>query len=95
MWRARVEELQAAIQEKDEARIKEEVGDLLLAALNISRQLQIDPETALTRANRKFSARFKAMEKHFTGQERALREVPVDEMEAFWQTHKHDGPNTN
>lgn len=87
------DELQTAIQEKDEAKIKEEVGDLLLAALNISRQLQIDPETALTRANRKFSARFKAMEKHFSGQRRALREVPVDEMEAFWQTHKHDGPN--
>ena len=45
------EELQAAIQEKDEAKIKEEVGDLLLTAINISRQLQIDPETALTRAN--------------------------------------------
>ncbi len=87
------EELQAAIQEKDEAKIKEEVGDLLLTAINISRQLQIDPETALTRANRKFTMRFKAMEKHFTGQGRALREVPVDEMETFWQTHKHDRPN--
>ena len=86
------EELQAAIQEEDPAQIKEEVGDLLLAALNISRQLQIDPETALRRANRKFSARFKAMERHFGDQGRALREVPVDEMEAFWQTHKHDGP---
>ena len=89
---AEFEELQAAIQEDDESKIKEEVGDLLLAALNISRRLQIDPETALTRANRKFSARFRAMERHFTGQGRALREVPVDEMEAFWQTHKHDGP---
>ena len=86
------EELQAAIQEEDGTKIKEEVGDLLLAALNISRQLQIDPETALTRANRKFSTRFKAMEKHFTDQGRVLQEVPVDEMEAFWKTHKYDGP---
>ncbi len=85
------EELQVAIQEEDQAKIKEEVGDLLLAALNIPRQLQVDPETALIGANRKFSARFKAMERHFAGQGRALREVPVDEMEAFWQTHKH-GP---
>ncbi|MEE8349325.1 MAG: nucleoside triphosphate pyrophosphohydrolase [Acidobacteriota bacterium] len=86
------QELQEAVQEGDADKIKEEVGDLLLAALNISRRLQIDPETALTRANRKFSTRFKTMEKHFKGMGRALQEVPVDEMEAFWQTHKHDNP---
>ena len=82
------EELQAALQEGDQARIKEEVGDLLFTAVNISRHLQIDPETALGQANRKFSARFRAMEKHFTVQGRTLKEVPVEEMEAFWQSHK-------
>ena len=81
-------ELQDALQQGEEAKIKEEVGDLLFAALNIARYLQIDPETALTRANRKFSVRFKAMEKHFASQGRALKEVPVEEMEAFWQHRK-------
>ena len=77
------EELQASIQEGDEVGIKEEVGDLLLAALNISRLVQVDPETALARANRKFSERFKAMERHFTSQGRNLREIPIDEMDLF------------
>lgn len=86
------EELQASIQEGDEVGIKEEVGDLLLAALNISRLLQVDPETALARANRKFSERFKTMERHFTSQGRNLREIPIDEMDLFWETHKHGDP---
>ena len=89
------EELQASIQEGDEVGIKEEVGDLLLAALNISRLVQVDPETALARANRKFSERFKAMERHFTSQGRNLREIPIDEMDLFWETHKHgDSPES-
>ena len=52
------------------------------------RYLQIDPETALNQANRKFSARFRAMEKHFVSQGRVLKEVPLEEMEAFWQDNK-------
>ena len=41
----------------------EEAGDLLFAATNYLRKLQIDPEDALRRANRKFEARFRAIEK--------------------------------
>ncbi|HSR49766.1 MAG TPA: nucleoside triphosphate pyrophosphohydrolase [Acidobacteriota bacterium] len=81
-------ELQAAAESGDEARVQEEVGDLLFAALNVSRYLQIDPETALNRANGKFSRRFKAMEEHFAAQGRALKDVELDEMEAVWQSLK-------
>ena len=82
------EELQAALQESDKERMKEEVGDLLFCALNISRHLQIDPETALSSANRKFTNRFKAMEKHFAEREKPLKEVGVQEMERVWQKQK-------
>ena len=82
------EELQDALRQGEEKQIKEEVGDLLFASLNIARYLQIDPETALNGANRKFSARFRAMEKHFASEGRALKEVPLEEMEAFWQDSK-------
>ena len=80
--------IQDALRQGEEKQIKEEVGDLLFASLNIARYLQIDPETALNQANRKFSARFRAMEKHFVSQGRALKEVPLEEMEAFWQDNK-------
>lgn len=85
------EELQVAIARGEQERIKEEVGDLLFTALNISRRLQVDPETALNRANAKFAARFREMEKHFAEQGRPLKEVTVEEMEAVWAIKKtHD-----
>jgi ATP diphosphatase len=62
--------------------------------LNIARYLQIDPETALNGANRKFSKRFREMEKHFTSEGRALKEVPLEEMEAFWQESKQSQSGT-
>ena len=82
------EELRTALEEGDEEKAKDEMGDLLFSAVNMARHLQIDPETALNRANRKFSVRFKAMEEFFSGQGKDLQEVDLQEMEAFWQDHK-------
>ncbi|HSR68658.1 MAG TPA: nucleoside triphosphate pyrophosphohydrolase [Acidobacteriota bacterium] len=83
-------ELEAAAREGDQERVQEEIGDLLFAALNASRFLQIDPETALNRANDKFARRFKALEEHFSGQGRALKDVGLEEMEEVWQALKSD-----
>jgi len=82
------EELQEAIRLEDDDRVKEEVGDLLFSALNISRHLQIDPETALKRANSKFLQRFQAMEGIAKRRGRPLRDLSLEEMEAIWQEVK-------
>ncbi len=81
-------ELEAAISEGDEKRVQEEVGDLLFAALNIARFVKIDPETALNRANKKFSSRFRKVEEHFRAQGRSLKDVSSAEMESAWQSNK-------
>ncbi len=81
-------ELEAALQQKNEERVKEEVGDMLFAAVNIARFLEIDPETALRRANSKFSQRFKRLEAHFASQGKALKNLSLAEMEASWQELK-------
>ena len=87
-WDEEFEELQAARATGDQSAIQEEVGDLLFTALNVARYLEIDPETALRRANRKFEERFRTMEQHFKAQGRALKEVAAPDMEEQWSRIK-------
>ncbi|MCW4027656.1 MAG: nucleoside triphosphate pyrophosphohydrolase [Candidatus Bathyarchaeota archaeon] len=86
------EELKEALDSKDDVGVKEEVGDLLFAALNIARYLEIDPETALKGTNRKFIARFKELERTFEDAGRELRDVSLEEMEEVWQSNKGNVP---
>ncbi len=58
-----VAELRETLQDADSSRREEEIGDLLFAAVNLARFLDLDPEIALKRANRKFKERFRAMER--------------------------------
>jgi len=86
------QELEAAAEQKDPERIREEVGDLLFAALNAARFLQVDPETALNKANTKFANRFRRLERRFAEQGRQLKDVSLEEMEASWQDLKKNDP---
>ena len=62
----------------------EELGDLLFAVVNFARHLKIDPEEALRRANRKFEARFRAIEST-----PGFSNCDLEEMERRWQAAKH------
>ncbi len=65
--------------------IEEELGDLLFALVNYARQLGIEPEAALERANRKFKSRFEYLETNAT---RPLIEMSLEEMDALWEEAK-------
>jgi tetrapyrrole methylase family protein / MazG family protein len=81
-------ELREALGAKDAERTEEEMGDLLFAAVNVARFLHVDPEIALKKANAKFSARFRQMEKLAAERGKALADVPRGEMEGFWEAAK-------
>ena len=70
------------------ARAEEEMGDLLFAIANLSRKLGIEPETALRKANDKFTRRFEQLEGNFMDSGRNLEQATLDEMEAEWQRIK-------
>jgi MazG family protein len=72
----------------DLSRAEEEMGDLLFAIANLSRQLGIEPEAALRRANEKFTKRFDAVEQAFANRGTSLNEVTLEEMEVEWQRVK-------
>jgi len=81
-------ELRQAVSAKDARRTEEEMGDLLFAAVNLARFLQVDPEIALKKANTKFFTRFRRMEDLALKSGKALADVPREQMEEFWETAK-------
>jgi uncharacterized protein YabN with tetrapyrrole methylase and pyrophosphatase domain len=72
----------------DQSKIEEELGDLLFAAINLSRFLKVDPEIALKKANAKFARRFRAMERLAQKSGREFKDVPREEMETYWDAAK-------
>ena len=84
--RAKIDEELAELEaETDHQRMLEEMGDLLFAVVNLSRHLNIEPETALREANRKFEARFRTIERA-----PGFESMTLDEMEKLWVRAKQD-----
>jgi MazG family protein len=81
-------EVTNALKANDAQKVEEELGDLLFAAINLARFLKVDPEIALSRANTKFSKRFRAMERLAREGGREFKDLPREEMEALWNTTK-------
>jgi ATP diphosphatase len=77
------EELSELYAETDHDRKLEELGDLLFAVVNLARHLNIEPETALREANRKFEKRFRAIER-----EPGFSDMSLDEKEELWVAAK-------
>lgn len=73
--------------EKD--KISEEVGDLLFAAVNVARFLDIDPEYALHYTIEKFISRFKYIEDQAGSKGLVLEEMTLDEMDELWNEAKN------
>ncbi len=81
-------ELRHASETKDTARVEEEMGDLLFAAVNLARFLEVDPEIALKNANAKFARRFREMERLSSDNGQAFAEVPRADKERLWEETK-------
>ena len=79
---------EAAAGAADARRVTDEVGDLLLAAVNVARLLGVDPESALKAANRKFRRRFAHVEARLREEGRGPADATLDEMEALWREAK-------
>jgi MazG family protein len=86
-----VAELRAALTSEGPARSEEEMGDLLFSIANLSRKLGIDPESALRKANEKFTERFTALEENLHARDRSVHDATLEEMEAEWQRVKEHG----
>lgn len=86
------DELRETLDEKNsganQALTEEEVGDLLFVAVNVARFLDVDPEIALKKANRKFVTRFQEMEREMERRGSKLADAPREVMEELWEQSK-------
>jgi len=83
--REEVEEIREVVDGTgDPARVEEEVGDLLFAIANLARKLGVEPETAMRKANQKFTNRFTAMEKRIADSGRLMNNMALEELETEW-----------
>lgn len=83
-----LEELRQARADADPERIKDEVGDLLFAVVNLARKLDVDAETALKSGSRKFSRRFRYIEERLAAQGRSLEDTSLDVLDGLWDEAK-------
>jgi len=81
-----LDELREVANDRDRATA--EFGDLLFAAVNLSRHLDIDPEIALSRANDTFIERFRVVEELAEGEGRRLRDMDLAELDRLWEASK-------
>jgi uncharacterized protein YabN with tetrapyrrole methylase and pyrophosphatase domain len=83
-----LDELQSAINDKDQVASEEEFGDLLFAMVNAARHLRIDPELALRKANEKFARRFVAVEARFAASGESMAQADLARLDQVWDEVK-------
>ncbi|ARK11294.1 nucleoside triphosphate pyrophosphohydrolase [Fibrivirga algicola] len=72
----------------DAQRAEGEFGDLLFSLVNYARFIDINPETALERTNKKFINRFQYLEERARANGQALHEMTLAEMDVYWNEAK-------
>lgn len=83
-----IAELKAAISDQNEENISEEIGDLLFTIVNLARRLDVEPESALKRTNRKFRKRFAYIENELTAAGSSLENADLTRMDDLWNKAK-------
>jgi XTP/dITP diphosphohydrolase len=83
-----IKELQEEIQKNSKDQIEEEFGDVLFSMINYARFLNIDPEEALEKTNKKFIQRFQYLENASSEIGKPLKDMTLEEMNVFWNESK-------
>jgi tetrapyrrole methylase family protein / MazG family protein len=70
--------------------IQDELGDLLFSLVNYARFLNVDPEDALRKTNRKFVRRFQSVEHRLRERGKDVHDATLEEMDAIWNAVKSE-----
>jgi XTP/dITP diphosphohydrolase len=82
-------EFKAEVESKaDKERIESEFGDVLFSLINYARFMDINPEDALEKTNKKFIKRFQFLESEAEKAGRQLSDMTLAEMDEYWEKAK-------
>tara|TARA_B100001113_G_scaffold353290_1_gene357045 strand:- start:8411 stop:9181 length:771 start_codon:yes stop_codon:yes gene_type:complete len=93
VWDKVLEEIQELKNEENNNnidRIEDEFGDVLFAFINYSRFININPEDALEKTNKRFIKRFQFLEKQISADGKQLSDLTFDEMNSYWDLAKKE-----
>ena len=87
-----IEELEVEIsstnRSKNREAVIEEIADVIFSAANVARKMDIDPEAALRKGNKKFEKRFQYVEEMLFSDGKKPKDATLEEMETYWQESK-------
>ena len=83
-----LEELKIEVDNGDKTRTESEFGDLMFALINYSRFINVNPEDALEKTNRRFVKRFQIMEGLINEDGVSLDDMNLDQMDIYWNKAK-------
>ena len=84
-----IEELKIEVLNGDQKKIESEFGDVIFALTNYSRFINVNPEDAIEKANKKFMKRFKVMEKLLNDEGLNFDQMNLEEMDVYWNKAKN------
>ena len=82
-------ELKKEIKSKNRKKIKEELGDLIFACLDVARKLNLNPELILSKANNKFIDRWNKIEKMIKKDKKKFDELDIKKFNKYWKLAKN------
>lgn len=83
-----LEEFKHEVKVGNQDAMESEFGDVMFSMVNYARFLNINPENALERTNKKFSKRFQYLEAKAKENNKALKDMTLAEMDVFWEEAK-------
>jgi XTP/dITP diphosphohydrolase len=89
-----IDELKVEIKANNTPEMEAELGDVFFALINYARFLNIDPEAALDKTNRKFKSRFMQMEAIIKADNKEMKNMTLTQLDEVWNEVKKQERNT-
>ncbi len=91
VWEKVIEEmneLKHEVENKNKEKTEQEFGDFLFSLINYARFIDVNPEDALEKTNKKFIKRFNYIEQKAKESGKSLKNMTLEEMDVFWNQAK-------